>query len=518
MPVLAGIARSVHVTTRPDLIRNFLIMDVGDPCTELRRAESERILRAQPFLADASVQAFEGENGGVDLEVRTIDEASLVVGGRMRSGLPFVRSIKLGSSNVNGAGLYVAGDWRDGDAYRDGFGFKVVDYQLLGRPYTMSTEVRRAPLGSEWRAEAAHFFLTDLQRIAWRARAGGGDGYVGFETEPDLTHGVRLERRYFDIGGIVRVGPPGRLSLFGGSFSGDHEIPATLPVLITDQGLRDDTSSALRDRYAPHRIARVNALWGVRDIDFVRVTGFDALNGAQDLPIGFQLGTLFGRSLSVLGAEDDDVFMAADLYIGAGGQRGALRLQLQGEGRRANDTGQWDGILTSGRAAQYVRMGGGSTGVASLEWSGGWRQRVPFRLTFSDPNGGLRGYRSSTAIGAQRLVLRVEERWMLGQPFGLGDLGWAMFADGGRIWAGDVPFGKDTPIHTSVGVSLLGAVPVRSGRLWRLDVALPLNPDQGRGLQFRLTNADHTTFFWREPADIEGTRERTVPSSIFSWP
>src|SRR3954471_7109826 len=55
VPVLADVVRSVHTTTRPDLVRRYLLLSRGDRCTELRRAESERILRAQPFLADASV-------------------------------------------------------------------------------------------------------------------------------------------------------------------------------------------------------------------------------------------------------------------------------------------------------------------------------------------------------------------------------------------------------------------------------------------------------------------------------
>src|SRR5437868_13765886 len=52
VPVVAEVARSIHATTRSDLIRRYLLMARGDQCTELRRSESERILRAQPFLAD----------------------------------------------------------------------------------------------------------------------------------------------------------------------------------------------------------------------------------------------------------------------------------------------------------------------------------------------------------------------------------------------------------------------------------------------------------------------------------
>ena len=515
---LAELVNSIHVTTKPELIRRFLLLEEGRPCSELRRTESERILRAQPFLADASVLAFENNRGGVDIEVRTIDEISLVAGVSVRSGSPYLTAVRLGNSNLDGGGMYLSGNWRHDVVYRDGYGVRFADYQVFGRPYIFGSQFQRDPLGGHWDVEAAHPFLTDLQRIAWRARSGDSDELVYFEPVPDENHAVRRKRRFFDIGGIVRVGPPGRLSLFGASLSGEHEVSADSAVLVTPTGLEQDTSSIFINRYPPHDIARLNAIWGVRDIDFVRVQGFDALTATQDIPVGFQLGTLFGRSLSVVGAKDDDIFMSADLYVGAATQRTAFRLQLQGEGRRSNDEDTWDGILTSGRIAQYVKLGQNQVTVLSGEWSGGWHMRTPFALTLGEEPGGVRGYGSSTTPGGQRAILRMEQRQFVGRPFGLGDAGFGLFADAGRLWAGDVPLGANTPIRTSIGVSLLGAVPARSARLWRLDIAFPINPDGARLVELRIVSIDRTTFFWREPRDVQFARERTVPSSIFNWP
>ncbi|HKO15952.1 MAG TPA: hypothetical protein VJU87_06915 [Gemmatimonadaceae bacterium] len=521
VPFIAELARSFHRTTRPEVIRRFLLLAEGERCSEARRAESERILRAQPFLADAAVVTYPDDEGGVVLDVRTIDETSIVLGGAARSSSPFITGARFGSSNVDGEGIYLAGDWRHDRVFRDGYGGQYNDYQFAGRPYILSFGAHRNPLGGNWGLEAAHPFLTDFQRIAWRARTGSSDDMAEFEPVPDLIHGVRVRREYFDVGGIVRIGPPGRLSLFGASVSGDRDRPASIPELITPDGLEEDTSSVLRDRYEEHRIARVNALWGVRDIQFVRVQGFDALTATQDLPVGFQLGTLFGRSLSVLGSHDDDIFMSADLYVGASWPDAALRIQLQGEGRRSNDQNLWDGILTSGRAAQYVKIAPDKTLIISSEWSGGWRMRIPFGLTLGEFPGGLRGYAGSRAPGGQRLIGRIEQRWIVGRPFQLGDLGIAAFTDAGRLWAGDVPFGRSTPVRSSVGMSILAAVPARSARLWRLDIAVPLSRDPTQRVarvELRISSEDRTAFFWRQPADVDNARERTVPTSIFNWP
>jgi hypothetical protein len=517
IPVLNRAARKIHVTTRDDVIRNFLLLRVGDSCTDLRRDESERILRAQSFLADASVTAVPSPDGGVVLKVRTVDEVSIILGGAIGGG--GLRAARLGNSNLEGTTTYLAGSWRDGEGYRDAFGVRYGHEQVFGRPYSVDVELERMSLGDRWLVETAHPFYTDIQRIAWRMRTGSSAEYTEFPTDSGLGRSLPVQRKFFDIGGVTRIGPPGRLTLLGASISGDEDIPASAPVIIGPNGLVPDLSPELQNRYKPHRMARANVLWGVRDVTFKRRTGYDALTATQDIPAGFQLGTVFGRSLSVLGSRDDDIFMAADLYLGIVGRYSAFRVQLQGEGRRENDTGGWDGILTSGRAAQYVKTGSRNTLIGSIEWSGGWHQRIPFNLGLDDRRTGVRGFSNSTIVGGQRVIGRAESRWLLGPVSSYGDLGIAQFVDVGQLYAGDVPFGTDSPIASSVGMSVLASTPRGSARLWRMDVAMAMSGNPaGRRFEIRFSGEDNTKFFFREPDDVERTRERTVPSSVFRWP
>ncbi len=517
--VISTVVNGFHVTTRDEVIRRFLLLTEGDICTEVRRAESERILRAQSVLAEASITVRPSPKGGVVLDVRTTDEAAILVTGSIVGKFPPLRALTLGNSNFDGTTTYIAASWRDGEGYRDGFGGRVQHQQLFGHPYAMDLEAERRPLGDRWFAEASHPFYTDLQRLAWRLRSGSSIDYVAFPTDSGLDRGVRLDRRFVDLGGLVRIGPPGRLTLLGASLSGDEDTPATASVIIGPTGLSNDSDSTLRNRYAGHRIARANMLWGVRDIAFERQAGLDALTGTQDVPTGFQLGTMFGRSLSVLGSRDNDIFLAGDLYVGAASDRSTFRLQIQGEGRRSNDRGAWDGILTSGRAAQYIRASDRNTLSGSLEWSSGWKQRIPFNLSFADPIAGVRGFANSRWVGGQRIVARVENRWVVGPLTTLGDMGLAAFADAGKLLPGDVPFGSRSPLATSIGLSVLAAAPRHSARLWRMDVALAVHGNTARRhLEIRFTGADNTKFFFREPSDVQRTRELTVPSSVFKWP
>ena len=509
----------MHETTDESVVRRFLALEPGWRCTELRRTESERILLAQPFLADATVTAYADTGGTVRIEVVTVDELTLVVGGIVAGESPYLRAARLGEGNLFGSGTYLAAGWRDGLFYRDGYSVRFHDYQLAGRPYELVAAAERRPLGSDWEFELRHPFFTDLQRIAWRATVGRLDDYYGFVRPGVGAPTVRTEREWADIGGIIRIGRPGRLSLFGASVSREEGEHGVSPVLVTDTGLFADTSSVLVNRYGTYRSSRVNALWGVRNIGFRRVRGFDALTGPQDVLTGFSIGTLFGRSLTVLGSAADDIFLSADVYAGYGGPRIFGAIQSLTEGRQSYDENRWEGVLTSGRAALYVKPHPRHTVVTSAEWAAGWRHRTPFQLAIGDADGGVRGYRDSRDAGAQRAVLRVEERWWLGRPRGVGDLGIGLFSDAGRIWAGDAPFGTDsTNVKWSAGVSILAGIPPRTRQLWRLDIAFPLTADDYAGWELRLTGQDFTRMFFREPRDVARSRERTVPSSVYRWP
>jgi hypothetical protein len=161
-------ATSLHATTREGVVRRFLLLNPGDACDELRRSESERILRAQPFLVDARVRAYDDGAGGVRLEVETRDEFSVIVGGAALAGrgAPPVSALRLGEANLMGRGVYAMAQWNDGGrGYRDGVVARLTDYQLFGRPYHSRSgrATRRAqPVGGR----REHPFYTTCS--AWR--------------------------------------------------------------------------------------------------------------------------------------------------------------------------------------------------------------------------------------------------------------------------------------------------------------------------------------------------------------
>lgn len=516
----ARVATELHATTRPTLIRRYLAFQLGDKCDEFRRRESERILRAQPFIADAQVVAAPDGAGGVAISVVTVDETSLVLDGSAAARAPMVRAFRFGDENVGGSGISATTAWQHGAFNRDIFRGRLVDYQFLGRPYQFSLDGERNEIGGSWNALASQPFLTDLQRTSWRISGGQGTRLMYFERVNAPDAALQFTRAYWDAGGVVSLGGAQRRHfLVGATVSRERERTGHMPLFVTDTGLTTDTTSALVGRYGEHRSTRANLLLGYRNLRFFPVHAFDAVEGAQDVRTGIQISALVGRGFRVTDKDDRDYFVSSDVYAGRGTTASFTGLEVMAERRQDLEAHRWDGALASSRLAWYLHPAPKYTSLLDVEYSGGWRQRVPFQLTLSDREGGLRGFGGSQLGGGERLVTRLEERYQLGHFKQFAALAGGVFVDAGKLWAGDAPFGTTTGVEASVGVSLLAALPPRSRRTWRVDVARALSATTGKSrVEVRFSNHDFTRWFWREPGDVQSSRERSIPNSIYNWP
>lgn len=515
---LARLATNLHSTTRPSVVKRFIPIRVGDICEDFRLREAERILRAQPFIADANLIVSPDSAGGVDIDVVTFDEVSLVLDGTVTSKAPIIRALRLGEENLSGSALAVTGAWQNSNFYRDIFKARVVEYQLFGRPYQLSLQGSRNEIGGSWDALVSHPFITDLQRTSWRASAGSSSGYVYFTRAKIPPAALQFTRAYADAGGVLAFGRTRRIFLLGATVSRERERTGRMPVVVLDSAVVPDTSSVLVGRYTEHRTSRVNLLLGFRRLTYMEVRSFDAVEGTQDVRTGMQLATLIGRGLKLTDLDERDYFMSTDLYFGHGTPSSFAGLEFMGERRRDMDTHSTDGVLASGRGAWYAHPGRKHTSIIDAEFSGGWDQRVPFQLKFADREGGLRGYGSSDLAGGRRMVVRLEDRYRLGHVRQLTALGAALWLDAGRLWAGDAPFGVTTNVKYAAGIGILAAIPPRSRRTWRVDFAFPLNDRGDSKFEIRFTNHDFTRWFWREPGDVQTGRERAIPNSVYNWP
>lgn len=504
-----------HLTTTDDVIRAFLALHVGRPCTEFRRAESERVLRSQPFLADAHVRVIPDTGGTVAALVTTTDEVPVLVNARFRGVAP--EALSLGNLNVGGQGLRLEGRVERGRAYRTAVGATIEQSAIFQRPYRLRLELDRYQVGYRAMAMLEHPFYTDLQRVSWNAGYETRTDYLRFARPARDALALPLTDARYTVSGVVRVFGTGTVTLVGGAFSGRQVEPARGAVVVTDSGLAADTGTTLTGRYAPFRAGRLGAITGLRRIRFHTVTGFDALVAPQDVATGVAAGVFVAQGLTAFGTRDQ--LLSTALYGGVGGRRTLLASLVQAEARRDPRADGWDSMIASARTALYWGRAPGLVVVLADEYSGGRVPRLPLQLTFDDRIGGISAYRNSALAGAQRNVARGELRWSAASAVRRADLGVALFGESGTLWAGGAPYGVNAT-RTAVGIGLLAAYPTGSKRLYRADFSFPLTRrGEGAGrFEVRFSSVDRTQGFWREPDDVSRARTGVVPSSLFAWP
>lgn len=499
--------------TRPQVIASYMRLKSGTVCSEIERSESERLLRAQPFIASATIRAVREGPGRSRLEVDVVDEPRLLGALGTRHGS--LSLLTIGNENYAGRGVTVVGTVRRGFAYRDGAGIQVVKYGMFGRPDFLAVEAQQLPvIGERLSVELAEPFLTDLQVRAFHARTALRSGYGDLVAPSGELDAIYTRRTSFDAGGVARIGGAsggGLVGLLGAALLGESVRSGRDVVYLADTGLVVRAHDPFAAAYPGFTATYLAGIAGIRAIRFATVRGFDALAAEQDVGVGVQVDGLVGPSLVNRGIARD-MLASAHLYAGRGDSASYAFVRAMAEAH-LGAMGRTEGVVASARVAWYRKPSADRTRIVSLDGSLLRRSVVPMQLTLRDHDGGVPGYGNSAYAGGGRLVAQVEERRVI-RPTPNADVAVAAFASAGALWAGDVPYGRCTGLRGAVGVSLLGAYPTGDQRTFRVDVAVPFTPERGRRIEFRVSITDRTRLLWSEPRDVANARSGAVPVSL----
>ena len=500
-----------HATTDSSVVRRFLTLRVGGRCTAFRLRESERLLRAQPYLADATVRAVADDSGGVIVEAETVDEIP-VIGSISFSGTRLT-ALKIGSENIFGRAWLVEARGSLRRLEGQAIGLHSTYYQFLHRPYVLDIAGEVGERVRSWQVATGHPYYTDLQAVAWQTgvqRTDRGFAVVKRgDDRPDL--GLAYSALTADVAGVARLGTVAHPMLLGGVAVLSRRDPAG-GFSVSDRGVVADTG--LAGRYESVRTARLLGVGAWRNLRYITAHGFDALNGTQDVAKGLQVLGSFGHGVHVAHSASD-MFAFADVYGGAGGPVKFTAVHFTAEGRRDQDLANWDGVIASGRAAFYWKQSADNLVRVWMDGAGGWKVRTPFQLVPATDETRIGGYRGSL-VGARRAGGGIEARRVFRGLQKRADIGASLFVSAARLWAGDAPYGVDTPVLPNVGVGLLAGVPRGSKRMVRLDLAVPLQRSIGRaGLEVRFSFLDRTNIVRQEMGDVARSREGLVGPDVF---
>ncbi|HKJ92983.1 MAG TPA: hypothetical protein VJ957_07435, partial [Longimicrobiales bacterium] len=490
-------ANALHVRTRASVIRRELLFHVGDCYDPRMLSETERILRGYPFLSRVDVFGVPQPDSSMHVIVDTQDEWStqLNVHVNFENGARF-QGIDVQEVNVLGTGQQVQLFYREEDVRRI-YGVAYHTPQLFRTRWDGTLALGRTRAGTLVQQSITYPFIGEIGHRAFRQSFLHEDRFFGYSRgrlDGERRHVlVPVRERAFSLAGVGRLGDVGHLTMFGGGFSfEDLAYPGgpggVSQTLSGNYDRRTPADSAQRAEVAPlmtpRRSVRALLLLGQRNIFWVKRHGLDTFRGAEDVGQGVELQLGLGRALPFANS-DDDAVATATLY--GANTFGPFLLAARGriDARRTLNGPGADGVhdvLGEAEAMAYLRPDSAArhTLFVRTAFTGGWHPVTPFQLTLGGDLG-VRGLYTDELPGGLRAVLNVEDRIYLGWPWpDLMDSGITLFADVGRIWPGDAPFGVDSGWRAGLGAGLRFNFPAGGKTTYRIDVAAPT----GRPLAF----------------------------------
>ncbi|HUE97270.1 MAG TPA: hypothetical protein VMN39_11455, partial [Longimicrobiaceae bacterium] len=481
-------ANALHVRTTPGVIARELLFSRGDCYESEELRESERLLRAFGFLADAEITEDRQADGTVHVRVETRDEWSTRVQPRLETdGRIQFRGIELVEDNLVGTGRHLSLFYdREDDQRIYGAGYSTPHF--LRTRTDMALRVARTDVGEIVQQSITYPFVGEAGRFGFRQQIDRSDRYFEILIPNGNVPGrvwVPLRREHAEVGAAIRRGEERyRYSIFGAAIAAERVTYPAEPIFADSTGRPTVPTAVFRPPWDPMSSVRVVGLVGRRDVEYVRRRGLDTVDGVEDVQLGFEGEISLGAAVPGISVDEDFAFAARAGWAGEPAPEITWGITAGFEGRRM--MGRLDGpavrdVLAEANAWAYLRPWPERrhTVVGSIAAAGGWDTRVPFQLSLGARTG-LRGYPRHLDPGGRRVVASLEHRAYLGWPApSLFDLGSVAFLDVGKIWPGDVPFGIESPVRGAAGVGIRVGFPPGSRQTFRADVGLPIQSEVG---------------------------------------
>jgi len=473
-------ANRLHLTTREEVVRRRLLFAPGDPYETRRLAESERLLRAERYLYEATIRPVAYCGGQVDVAVVTRDVWSLKLStGFNRKGGENDWHATVQEANFLGLGKDLTVS-RSEDVDRTSTLLRYRDLDFLARRLDLEAAWAENSDGRFYRLDLARPFYSldtrwaaggrwwDSRRIESRYRLG------------EIDDQFRAEQIYAELGGGrstgIESGRARRLR-FGAAF--DRRRFADLPESPLARPLPED-----RELLYPWL-----ALEWVEE-EFVELANLDRIHRVEDLNLGRQANAWLGLAAEGAGSDRNAALFGASWGEGFSGRGGLLFAGASLSGRVERE-GLRNGLV-SAQLRYFLRSRGGHLFHATLHFDAGHRLDGDTQLLLGGDSG-LRGYPLRYQEGNRRVLLTLEQRFFHDRElFHLVRIGAAVFADVGKAWTVGEPGPESLGLLRDVGVGLrLGSSRSANAAMVHLDVAWPLDgPRDVRRVQWLVTTRE----------------------------
>lgn len=454
------VANQLHIDTKEGVIQRELLFHEGDPLDEESLEQTERNLRALPFLREARVEASPTSPGRVRVRVLAYDSWSTQPEARLaKVGNVWTWGVGATETNLLGRGKTLRGMYTSGLDRDETFVF-YRDPRLLGSRIALSTLLSSASDGHDVSVGAVRPFYS--LETAWSFRASFEDFerldplYLEGEEVSNLLH----TRSHFDAElarAVVR-------------------LPSTALRVHVGYRYSDDVVGLDRREFGILQVGLTSV-----SHSFLELTHVNRFERTEDVNLGNEAAAFVGMSSEALGGEPGrPLFFFLSERRGFPVSAGGFLLGTASwQARNRNDA--IENAIAHFRVDFVQKLSDRRLVLAKADYYHGSNLDPEVQLRLGAESG-LRGYPVRQFNGDRSLLLSAEGRWFVADDvLRLVSLGVACFFDSGYAWPEGAPVAmKD--LRSDVGVSLLlGANRVSVSRpAIRIDLAYALDPIAGR--------------------------------------
>ena len=497
--------------TRPDVITRQLLLVPGELYVEEDLVESERILRARPYVGDVTVTPLLNEaTGEIDILVDVRDlwslvpRARLVGSGSDRTLGDILRGdvglqLTLEDANLSGTGQ----DWffsfrrdrpdaaieTEGDPpFRNRTGIRVFEPNAFQSRWQVlaSYQQQARPDVDAWALALSRPLFSLRSRWSFDFRALESGAITEFQRDGVLLREWERRLKSQFASTTLVSGPPERqvqYTFWASHAAEDFELTYSEPTLqvVEDAGFFRASNTDRRYDVSPASVPlQTEALAGAsitwQRLRYAEVRNINRLGRTEDIPLGSVLTFSLGAGAQSVGNDHDEVRPTTSyFYAREVGAYGLAELSVVARApyviRNGSDGshGLQDTVLTASTRT-FIR-GGDSRALVWRIQGESLSRTARDRNLLLDRKNGVRGYSRRSFDGKHRLVVNVEGRQVVwSNSYVLAQA--VAFADHGYAWwdAFDVEGAKRTVgAGLRLGLQRLAAPAVRADIAYLVD-------------------------------------------------
>lgn len=456
----------LHVVTRPETIRHQLLFKPGDGFDARLLEESERILRSNDYLYDASIKPVLNPDGSVDIDVRTKDVWTLLPEFSFsREGGENEVLFGIEEDNFLGRGQHLQVTWAD-DVERTSTILEFSDRQL----------------GSSWvgvdlglaDSSDGHTIKLDVIKPFYALDSRGAGGLSLFDTDRRST--------LYALGDEAAEYQHERhfARAFTGWSAGLHDgwVRRWTAGMVYDENHFSDVSEPELVQVLPADRKLVYPFIGYEILEdrYETSSNHNQIDRSEDFYLGTRLGLTLGWSDTAIGADRDALIYGLSGNYSIGSMQ-STALLLAGRASGRVEDGASANALVRLSADYYKRQSNKRLFFAHLNAAIGHDLDIDNPVEIGGDSG-LRGYPLRYQAGDSSVVLSVEQRYYTDwYPWRLFRVGGAVFFDVGRVWGPNPIDAEQLGWISDAGFGLRLA-PTRFGttKVIHIDIAFPIDP------------------------------------------